>query len=151
MNREAKLEMLIDTFNKLMHLFDRKGEKQKVQARASYSKQPTLFPWEEQIQSLQDKNNKKNMHDEKNCKEGSEEACQVGTRYLPISCASPLRKHYKQIANRNKVECVGVPMFWLDWQDQNMRQHQNHFWALGSSPPRPGEGSLQIELRMIYL
>ena len=24
-----------------------------------------------------------------------------------------------------------------------MRQHQNHFGALGSSPPGPGEGSLQ--------
>ena len=40
---------------------------------------------------------------------------------------------------------VGVPMFWLDWQDQKMRQHHNHFGALGSSPPGPGEGSLQIE------
>ena len=40
---------------------------------------------------------------------------------------------------------VGVPMFWPDWQDQKMRQHQNHFGALGSSPPGPGEGSLQIE------
>ena len=46
---------------------------------------------------------------------------------------------------------VGVPMFWPDWQDQKMRQHQNHFGALGSSPPGPGEGSLQIEQRMIYL
>ena len=38
---------------------------------------------------------------------------------------------------------VGVPMFWPDWQDQKMRQHQNHFGARGSSPPGPGEGSLQ--------
>ena len=49
------------------------------------------------------------------------------------------------------VGVVGVPMFWLDWQDQKMRQHHNHFGALGSSPPGPGEGSLQIELRMIHL
>ena len=40
-------------------------------------------------------------------------------------------------------DTVGVPMFWPDWQDQKMRQHQNRFGALGSSPPRPGEGSLQ--------
>ena len=46
---------------------------------------------------------------------------------------------------------VGVHMFWPDWQDQKMRQHQNDFGALGSSPPGPGERSLQIELRMIYL
>ena len=38
---------------------------------------------------------------------------------------------------------VGVPMFWYIWQYQKMRQHQNHFEALGSSPPGPGEGSLQ--------
>ena len=38
---------------------------------------------------------------------------------------------------------VGVPMFWLDWQDQKMRQHHYHFGALGSSLAGPGEGSLQ--------
>ena len=53
--------------------------------------------------------------------------------------------------DETKVDSVGVPMFWPDWQDQKMRQHQNHFWALGSSPPGPREGSLQIEQRMIYL
>ena len=41
------------------------------------------------------------------------------------------------------VPSVGVPMFWPDWQDQKMRQHQNRFGALGSSPPRPEEGSLR--------
>ena len=37
---------------------------------------------------------------------------------------------------------VGVPMFWPDWQDQKMRQHQNHFQTSGSSPPGSKEGSL---------
>ena len=37
---------------------------------------------------------------------------------------------------------VGVPMFWPDWKDQKMRQHQNHFQTSGSSPPRSREGSL---------
>ena len=31
------------------------------------------------------------------------------------------------------------------------KKTSNHFGALGSSPPGPGEGSLQIEQRMMYL
>ena len=46
---------------------------------------------------------------------------------------------------------VGVAVFWPDWKDQKMRQHHNHFGALGSSPPGPGEGSLQITKNGIYL
>ena len=40
------------------------------------------------------------------------------------------------------IDGVGVPMFWPDWQEQKMRQHQNHFQTSGSSPPRSREGSL---------
>ena len=101
MNREAKVERLVDTFSRLMHLLDRKGEKYKVKVGATYSKQPILFPWEEQTQSLQDKNTKQNMYDEQDCKE-NEEGCQVGTNYFPTSCASLLREHCKQVANKNK-------------------------------------------------
>ena len=95
-----------------MHLLDRKGENFKFKVGASYSKQPMLFPSEEkteslqeQTQSVQDKNNKKNMHDEQDCKEENEEGFQVGTSYFPTSCASLLRDHYKQVVNRNKEEC----------------------------------------------
>ena len=45
------------------------------------------------------------MHVEQDYKEEDVESCQVSTRYLPISCASILREHYKKIANGNKVEC----------------------------------------------
>ena len=104
-NREENLEMLIDTLNKLMHLLDRKGEKHKVKVDAAYSKQPTLFPWEEHTQSLQDKSNKQNVPNEKDCKEENVEDGQVGTSYFPTSCASLLREHYEQVANKNIEEC----------------------------------------------
>ena len=69
--KEAKLEMLIDTIRKMLHILGRKEEKHKVEVGVAYSKQPILFPWEEKTrslqektQSLQDKNKKKKMHDE---------------------------------------------------------------------------------------
>ena len=131
MNREAKLDMLIDTFSKLMHLLDRKGEKHKVQVGAIYSKKPTLFPLEEQTQSLQDKKNKQNMHDEKDCKEESEEGCQVGTSYFPTSCASLLREHYEQVANKNREECSKESINHLEITKSEMEEESK---PLGSLP-----------------
>ena len=57
-------------------------------------------------------------------------------------------------ANISKCEHesgVGVPMFWPDWQDQKMRQHQNHIQTSGSSPPGSREGSLYMGKGCMYL
>ena len=67
-----------------------------------------------------------------------------------FECLRMFKVKCTQLPQRSR-HYVGVPMFWPDWQDQKMRQHQNHFRALGSSPPRLGEGSIQIEQRMVYL
>ena len=92
--------MLTDTIRKMMHILAKKEEEYKVEVGATYSKQPIPFPWEEQTQSLQGKNNNQNMHVDQDYKEEDVESCleyvescQVSTRYLPISCLSLLREH----------------------------------------------------------
>ena len=126
MNREAKLEMLIDTFSKMIHIPDRKEEKYKVEVGAAYSKQTIPFPWEEQTQSLQENNNKNNMHDEQDFKEESEEGCQVGTSYFPTSCASLLREHYKQVVNRNIEECSNESISHIEITKSEIKKESTH-------------------------
>lgn len=102
---EVKLEMLTDTISKTMHILGRKDEKYKVEVGADYSKHLVPFSWEEPNQSFQCKDSYQNILAEQGCKEEDAESCQVSTICLPTSCASLLTEHYKQIANRNKVEC----------------------------------------------
>ena len=102
---KIKLKMLTNATNKMMHIMDRKDKEYKGEVGAVHSKQPRLFTWEEQTQSLQGKSNNQNMHVELYCKEEDVESCQVSTVCLPTSCVSLLRENYKQISNRNRENC----------------------------------------------
>ena len=103
---KRNLEMLTNIVNKAMHMISkRKEEDYNVEVGTDYSKHPVLFSWEEQAQSLQCKDNNQNFHVEQDCKEENAGSCQEILSSLPTSCASLLREHCKQVANRNKEEC----------------------------------------------
>ena len=68
-----------------MHLLDRKRERHKVKVNTAYSNQPTLFPWEEHTQPLQDKSNKQNVPNEKVSNKNTKECSKESISHLEIT------------------------------------------------------------------
>ena len=82
-DREAKLDTLLDMIGKIMYILYKKLERHETDIDVDYIEQPTFFPNQEQNQPLQDLDNEQDMYndqdfienDEQNYMENNEEVC----------------------------------------------------------------------------
>ena len=63
-DREAKLNTLLDLFGKVVYIIDKKLERHDVDTDVDYPKQPMPFPDQTQTQQLQDLDNEQEMYDD---------------------------------------------------------------------------------------
>ena len=105
MDREAKLDKLLDIVAKMMYILDKKRERHEANTNIDYLEQPIPSPCQKKTQPLQDKNNKRNMYDELDYRENNEECCQESPDSIPLSCIMLLRELYNQNANSKRDQC----------------------------------------------
>ena len=74
-DREAKLNKLLDLIGKIVYILDKRLDMHEVDTDVDYPEQPMPFPDQTQTQPIQDINNKHNMYDEQDYRENNEKYC----------------------------------------------------------------------------
>ena len=98
-DREDKLDTLLDLIGKMMYILDKKLERHEADTDVDYPEQPMSSLDQKQTQPLKDINNKQNMYDEQDYRENNEECCQESPDSMPLSFIALLREIYDQNEN----------------------------------------------------
>ena len=85
-DREAKINTLLDLFGKIVYILDKKLERHEVDTNVDYPEHPMPFPDQTQTQQIQDLDNEQEMYDDQDFIEDDEEGCQEIPDCLPITC-----------------------------------------------------------------
>ena len=130
MDREAKLDTLLDIMEKMMYILDERLDRHEVDMDIDYPEQPMLSPNQTKTQPLQDIYNKKNMYDEKGYRENNEERCQESPDSIPLSCIMLLRELYDQNVNEKSEQFFEEIVSLLGNTEPKLEEKSTHIGTL---------------------
>ena len=129
-DKEAKLNTLLDLIGKIVYILDKKLERHEANTDVDYPEQPMLYPDQKQTQTLQDIKNKQNIYDEQDYRENNEEGCQESPDNLPLSCIALLRELYNQNANAKSDQCFEETISLLGNTEPKIEEKSTHIGTL---------------------